>query len=83
MNEPNPLGRERLLAYFTDHLNRICCAKTHLVKRLPEAAGLASFRDIRNAVDETREDVVKQIERMLIPVVAGAFRGDSGPGGRK
>jgi ferritin-like metal-binding protein YciE len=64
MNEPSPFGKERLLAYFTDHLNRICCAKTHLVKRLPEASGLASFRDIRNAVDETREDVVKQIERM-------------------
>lgn len=64
INEPSHLGNERLLAYFTDHLNRICCAKTHLVKRLPEAAEQAHFRDVRLAVEETIADVEKQIKRM-------------------
>ena len=64
MNEPSPLGNERLLAYFTDHLNRICCAKTHLVKRLPEAASAAHFADVRHAINETKDDVQKQIDRM-------------------
>jgi len=64
MNQPSHLGNDRVLVYFTDHLNRICCAKTHLVNRLPEAAEAAHFTDVRHAVLETRDDVKKQIARM-------------------
>jgi ferritin-like metal-binding protein YciE len=64
MTAPTSLDHERLRNYFIDHLNRICCAKTHLVNRLPEAAVAAHFADVRHAMDETKEDVQKQIERM-------------------
>ena len=62
--ENSKLNVPLLLEYFSDHLNRICCAKTHMVQRFPEAAALATFKDLKNAIDETTRDVVKQIQRM-------------------
>lgn len=55
---------EKLLSYFTDHLNLIYCAKLHLVKQLPLMAEYAAFADLRNAILETCEDISKQILRM-------------------
>ncbi|HTK19126.1 MAG TPA: DUF892 family protein [Mucilaginibacter sp.] len=58
------LKPSQLIDYFVDHLNRIYCAKDHIVSRLPAFAQQASFKDICFAIEETVEDVRKQIERM-------------------
>ena len=46
------------------HLNRIHCAKTYLVKQLPEVQEIADFRDLKLAIAETIDDVRIQILRM-------------------
>lgn len=58
------LGPDKLKSFFITHLNRIYCAKTHLVKRLPEIESLAHFDDLKEAVAETTDEVEKQIARM-------------------
>src|ERR1700761_3725674 len=58
------LGSDKLLKFFTENLNRIYCAKKHIVARFPEIAELAYFSDIRHAIEETVDDVKKQIRRM-------------------
>ena len=62
--EPMKLGQVKLLSFFTGYLDRIYCAKSHLVERLPELADQAHFKDLRHAVTETLEDVENQIVRM-------------------
>ncbi|MBE9662701.1 DUF892 family protein [Mucilaginibacter myungsuensis] len=62
--EIKPLDQGQLLNFFTDHLNRIHCAKSHIVKSFPAVADMAHFDDIRHAVLETKADVDKQIARM-------------------
>jgi ferritin-like metal-binding protein YciE len=64
MTQPPYFGEERLRKYFLGHLNRICCAKSHLVERFPELSEIANFKDVRNAVIETMGDVENQIVRM-------------------
>jgi ferritin-like metal-binding protein YciE len=54
-----------LKAVFASHLNRIYCGKAHLVKRLPEISSHATFKDLKHAIDETKEDVEKQLLRMM------------------
>ncbi|MBL4676672.1 MAG: DUF892 family protein [Mucilaginibacter sp.] len=61
---PDHLGPAKLLTYFADVLDRIYCAKTHLVERLPELADQAHFIDLRHAVAETLEDVILQLHRL-------------------
>lgn len=58
------LGDERLRKFFIDNLDRIYCAKKHMVDRFPEIAGEAYFSDLNHAIIETVEDVKKQILRM-------------------
>lgn len=58
------LDQDQLLNFFTDHLNRIHCAKSHIVNRFPAVADMAHFADIKHAVLETKIDVDKQIARM-------------------
>jgi ferritin-like metal-binding protein YciE len=58
------LGPRKLEKFFLTHLNRIYCAKLHLVKRLPEISDLAHFNDLQNAMEETTQQVRMQIERM-------------------
>jgi len=58
------LGPENLKTFFLDHLNHIYCAKSHLVERLPEIEEEAYFKDLKNAIIETKEDVERQIGRM-------------------
>ncbi len=53
-----------LKTFFIDHLNRIYCAKSHLVQRLPEMTDQAYFSDLKLAITETLEDVEHQIIRM-------------------
>jgi len=62
-NQPR-LDEAKLRAFFIDHLNRIYCAKMHMVKRFREVAGMAHFKDIFHALNETADDVEKQIFRM-------------------
>jgi ferritin-like metal-binding protein YciE len=59
--KPEP---DKLRGFFTTHLNRVYCAKTHLVSRLPEIEGNAHFNDLQLAIAETREVVKNQIEKM-------------------
>lgn len=58
------LGNTRLLKFFTDNLDRIYCAKKHMVDRFPEIANEAHFSDLNLAIMETVDDVKKQIIRM-------------------
>jgi hypothetical protein len=47
------LGNTRLLKFFTDNLDRIYCAKKHMVDRFPEIANEAHFSDLNLAIMET------------------------------
>lgn len=58
------LGDIRLLKFFTDNLDKIYCAKKHMVDRFPEIANEAHFSDLNLAIMETVDDVKKQIIRM-------------------
>ncbi len=58
------LGSDRLRKFFIDNLDRIYCAKKHMVDRLPEIADEAYFSDLNHAIHETVDDVKKQIVRM-------------------
>ena len=58
------LGSARLLKFFTDNLDKIYCAKQHMVARFPKIASKAHFEDLKLAIMETVEDVKKQIIRM-------------------
>jgi len=58
------LQSRKLFAFFTNHLNRIYCAKSHLQERLPAIREHAHFTDLTNAITETLVDVEKQISRM-------------------
>jgi len=58
------LGDTRLLKFFTDNLDKIYCAKKHMVDRFPEIANEAHFSDLNLAIMETVDDVKKQIIRM-------------------
>jgi len=57
-------GPEDIRLFFIEHLNRIYCAKAHLVERLPEIRDNAEFEDLKYAIDETLDDVENQIARM-------------------
>jgi ferritin-like metal-binding protein YciE len=63
-HNPIHLGPAKLLVFFAGFLDRIYCAKIHLVERLPELAFQSHFSDLRHAISETLEDVNLQIHRM-------------------
>lgn len=58
------LGSKRLLDFFISNLDKIYCAKKHMVDSFPEIAGEAYFEDLNQAIMETVDDVKKQIARM-------------------
>jgi len=60
------LGDERRLKFFTDNLDKIYCAKKHMIDRFPELASQAYFADLKHAIMETVDDVKKQVARMDI-----------------
>ncbi|WP_345211084.1 DUF892 family protein [Mucilaginibacter gynuensis] len=60
------LGPGDLRVYFLNNLDKIYAAKTHLVRHLPEIAQEAHFTDLKLAIEETCEDVEKQLARMDI-----------------
>jgi len=60
------ITKEKLLVFFTDHLNKVYAAKVHLSRKLPLLANEASFKGIRHAINESVEDIEKQIARMEV-----------------
>lgn len=58
------LPHEDLKAFFITHLNRIYCAKSQLVEKLPELVKRSHFLDLKQAIEETVEIVENQIKRM-------------------
>jgi len=60
------LGSEKLKTFFVNHLNRIYYAKAHLVEWLPKLKDEVYFNDLQHAIEETVEDVEKQMARMEV-----------------
>lgn len=58
------LGDARLLKFFINNLDKIYCAKQHMIERFPEIANESHFEDLNQAIFETVDDVKKQIVRM-------------------
>jgi ferritin-like metal-binding protein YciE len=58
------LGSKKLKIFFINHLDKIYAAKSHLVSRLPLIANEVHFSDLRYAINETVDDVEKQMARM-------------------
>ena len=50
--------------FFLRHLDRIYCAKSHLVERLQESNISTRFKDLHRAVNKTCKDVNSQIARI-------------------
>jgi len=50
--------------YFISHLNKIYCAKNHLVENLPAVLKLATFADLKGAIEDGLNDLRNQIARM-------------------
>src|SRR4051812_36520915 len=53
-----------LKEYFINHLNKIYCAKNHLVHNFPAILDLATFADLKEAIEENINDLRNQIARM-------------------
>jgi len=67
MNDRNPgqpISQQDLQQFFISHLNRIYCAKSQLVEKLPEIGSRSYYVDLKQAIDETVEIVLNQISRM-------------------
>ncbi|MHA4741313.1 DUF892 family protein [Dyadobacter sp. MSC1_007] len=58
------VSRDDIEKFFFDHLNKIYTAKTLLRSELPELMDNAHFSDLREAINDTVEDVKEQISRM-------------------
>lgn len=55
---------QELTSFFITHLNRIYCAKSQLIDKLPQLARQAHFLDLKQAIDETVEVVENQLKRI-------------------
>jgi ferritin-like metal-binding protein YciE len=53
-----------LKRYFINHLNKIYCGKNHLVENLPAVLELATFADLKGAIEDGINDLRNQISRM-------------------
>src|SRR5438067_8553406 len=53
-----------LKRYFIGHLNKIYCAKNHLVENFPAVLKLATFADLKGAIEDSINDLRNQIARM-------------------
>jgi len=58
------LNTDEFRTFFLSHLNRIYCAKSELVDKLPLLGKNSYFLDLKQAIDETIETVNLQIARM-------------------
>lgn len=72
----------KLKRFFLDHLDRIYCAKSHMVVSFSGIAKQAHFSDLCLAIMETVDDVKRQICRMdEIYLLLGAQCNNSSCGG--
>jgi ferritin-like metal-binding protein YciE len=55
------LESERMELFFIEHLNRLYCAKAHLIERLEEFADENKFGDIKPIIIETIHQSEKQV----------------------
>ncbi|HKG06416.1 MAG TPA: DUF892 family protein [Pedobacter sp.] len=53
-----------LRRYFIEHLNKIYCAKSHLVENFPAVLKLATFSDLKDAIEGGIRDLLNQLARM-------------------
>ena len=51
------LSQAELRQFFISHLNRIYCAKSQLIDKLPQLGKRSGFRDLQQAIGETMEVV--------------------------
>lgn len=58
------LSLKELRHFFISHLNRIYCAKSQLMEKLPELGKRSHYVDLQQAIAETVEVVKNQIIRM-------------------
>ncbi len=58
------LDQDELRSFFLSHLNRIYCAKSELVEKLPELGKRIYFLDLKQAIDATVDVVRLQIQKM-------------------
>jgi len=58
------MGSEKVQSFFIDHLNRVYCAKSHLVERLPEIHDEAAFSDLKHGIKETILSTERQLARI-------------------
>jgi len=63
-NSKSIMGSEKVKSFFIDHLNRVYCAKSHLVERLPEIYEEAAFSDLKHAIKETILSTERQLARI-------------------
>jgi ferritin-like metal-binding protein YciE len=64
------LSVAELRRFFISHLNRIYCAKSQLVDKLPQLVHRSYFLDLQQAIIETIEIVEQQIKRMKAVYIA-------------
>jgi ferritin-like metal-binding protein YciE len=78
------VNRDDIEKFFIGHLNKIYAAKTLLRTELPELMDNVHFSDLREAINDTVEDVKKQVSRMdEIYQIMAAEISDAGCNGMK
>jgi ferritin-like metal-binding protein YciE len=60
----NPASSDLLKEHFIHHLNRVYHGKKYLQKHLPDLNKLSSFKKLKQGLQETWEDINKQIGRI-------------------
>lgn len=53
-----------LKRFFMSHLDKIYCAKNHLVDNFPAVLSLATFADLKGAIEDSISELQNQISRM-------------------
>lgn len=61
---PLSSGAEKLQSFFMEHLNRLYCAKAHIIERLPDIADADCFRSIKGTINETIDRAELQVYKM-------------------
>jgi len=64
--EQMQFGSEKLKVFFISHLDKIYCAKQHLLNRLPLLLTQAHYSDLKSAIQQTVAHVENEISRMEI-----------------
>ena len=81
-NEHISFGEEKLRTFFIEHLDKIYCAKLHLITRLPMLLEQAYYSDLKNAIVETVDHVRQEISRMeMMYAILDADYSDCGANG--